>query len=809
MARCANLLFVVLLRGLLALAVLALPSLANAAEVSLRDRLQVTTTVDRSWTWLELHDTRPLARMPANWVLHIDQVRFHGMSAVATRRDGTLESFELTGGDVGDNWAPGGVLSFRFKTPGRDIANLRLGFGHIDNPALLRKVSALTPHEAHVIDERWLLLVGVLSGLLVSAFVYNLFVYAGQRYSFQRWYLVWVPTALAYALSWTNVGAYFLPWLAGPNAVRLDNVLVGLLIALGCNFLMSVLEPGMVPRALRYAVRTLSAGCAASGLLAADERLVSAAFSDRLLNVLLLACVMTSLVIIAIAFARRSRVVWLYAIGWAPVITVFACRMARNFGFAGQNDAIDMATFAAIGFESVVFSLLIADRFLCLRRERDAAEASARGLEIERETLRRAAHSDFLTGLGNRAFFQDRMRDLVQRGEAFHLFLLDVDYLKELNDRQGHDAGDAILQHIGMALAAFENQHTACARIGGDEFAVLLVGPPGSATALAGGLEQLQGMMWARYTWSGILSLSIGCASSDGAASEADLFQRADIALYEAKKQGRGRLQWFDERLQLQIQSRRQLVAQAHGALSERQFALHFQPIVDVRASTLVAVEALLRWNHPTLGLIGPGAFLPVLADPEIGAKLQDHVVDLAIEELRRRPGFAGRLAVNFTAMDLRGAEAAETLLAKLAAAGVAPRSLCVEVTEGIILGRGGTAPAEALRVLHAAGVHVALDDFGTGYASLVHLKEIPVDTLKIDRSFIAGLLEPGDESEEIVRAVLALGHGLKKAVVAEGVESVAQLLRLRELGCDQAQGYLFGHPSPAFPSSVDVRAAA
>jgi predicted signal transduction protein with EAL and GGDEF domain len=287
------------------------------------------------------------------------------------------------------------------------------------------------------------------------------------------------------------------------------------------------------------------------------------------------------------------------------------------------------------------------------------------------------------------------------------------------------------------------------------------------------------------------------------------LFQRADIALYEAKKLGRGRLQRFDDRLQQQIQSRHELIKQARVGLHDGKFSLHFQPIVDVGASSLVGVEALLRWNHPTLGQIGPNAFPAVLADNELGPALQQHVIQLAIDELHRRPRFGGTLAVNFTAMDLGGREAAQRLLAKLERARVAPQSLCVEVTEGIILGTGGTGPAEALRALHEAGVRIALDDFGTGYASLVHLKEIPVDTLKIDRSFVAGLLQPGDESEEIVRAVLALGHGLKKTVVAEGVETMAQLLRLRELGCDHAQGFLFGRPSPAFPSSESVRAAA
>ena len=180
-------------------------------------------------------------------------------------------------------------------------------------------------------------------------------------------------------------------------------------------------------------------------------------------------------------------------------------------------------------------------------------------------------------------------------------------------------------------------------------------------------------------------------------------------------------------------------------------------------------------------------------------------MVELAIEELRRQPDFTGTLAINFTAMDLHGAEAAHTLLRKLAAAGIAPSALCVEVTEGTLLGKAGESAA-ALQVLHEAGVRIALDDFGTGYASLVHLKEIPVDTLKIDKSFVAGLLDEGDESEEIVRAVLALGHGLKKTVIAEGVETVAQLDRLRELGCEFAQGYLFGRPSAAFDPAAAFR---
>jgi len=216
-----------------------------------------------------------------------------------------------------------------------------------------------------------------------------------------------------------------------------------------------------------------------------------------------------------------------------------------------------------------------------------------------------------------------------------------------------------------------------------------------------------------------------------------------------------------------------------------------------------------LRWKHPTRGLLAPGMFECVFEDPEVGPSVQRRVLKLAVAWLRKHAASAGPLSVNFTSMDLRGVESARLLLAMLERAGVAPSALCVEVTEGTIFGRASDEPATALRILHEAGVRVALDDFGTGYASLVHLKEIPVDVLKIDRSFIDGLLVDGGASEEIVRAVLALGQGLKKEVIAEGVENIAQLTRLRELGCGYAQGFLLGRPSPKLPFGAALDRAA
>jgi diguanylate cyclase (GGDEF)-like protein len=800
--------FLALLKGLLAVWLLSAAALAHAQEAQLRDEFLVTAGpegLDTDWTWLKLRDPGTLREMPAGWRLLIDQVRFDAVAIAVTTADGSVQRQVLGADQLENNWAPGGLITFEVAEPGRSVQELALGFRRIDDLALMRKVTAAAPSHATMLEARWLVLMGIFTGLLGSAFAYNMFVAAG-RTAFRHWYLAWVAVSLAYGLIWSNLAAYLFPGLAGPLAVRIDNVLISLVVALGSLFLLSVLEEGKVPRGLRGAVKILAAGCIASGLLAADERLVGAAFGDRLLNVAMLTCVATSLAVIAVAALRRSRVVWLYLLGWSPVIAVFGARMARNFGLVSQSDLVDLATFGAIGFESLVFSLVIADRFMVLKRERDDAEASARGMAIEKETMRRAAHSDFLTGLGNRASFHAALRDLFARGESFKLFLIDVDYLKELNDRLGHDAGDALLRHIGAGLAQAAGDNS-CARVGGDEFAILCKSGAESRRVNAA-LDGLQGTPWLHQAWSGTLSLSVGVAGSEGATSPADLFQQADIALYEAKKLGRGRQQAFDSRLRQQIQSRLALIRDAHGALRRSEFVLHFQPIVDLRHSKLIGVEALLRWRHPEHGLLTPERFECVLADEEIGPVVQHRVVDLAIAELQRQPAFTGTLAVNFTSADLHGPDAAQALLGKLAAAEVAPARLCVEVTEGTLLGRAGESAA-ALQVLHDAGVRIALDDFGTGYASLVHLKEIPVDTLKIDISFIAGLLDADGESEEIVRAVLALGHGLKKTVVAEGVETVAQLDRLRELGCEFAQGYLLGRPSAAFDPSAAFQAAA
>jgi diguanylate cyclase (GGDEF)-like protein len=746
-------------------------------------------------TWLSLNDPAVVRRLPPDFILTIDQTRFSALAVVVVGSDGRVRSTTKRADELTANWALGGRLRFPVPIAGTQIQRLYIGFEGLDSLSLMRSVHA-APAPDHARDQQsWLLLMGVFAGMLASAFVYNLFLYLRQRQGFQLWYLAWVSAAFAYGLSWTNLIALADPSLAGPVAVRANNVLVGLTVGLSGLFLLSLLESGALPQRLRRATRIAAVLCFVTGAAAADETLLPVALTDRMLNLAMLASVGLTIVSVFAAWRRGSRVVRIFLLGWAPVIAVFAARSARNFGLLPQSDFVDMATFAAIALESLVFSLAIANRFANLRKERDRARERVRATALEADTLRRAAAADFLTGLGNRALFHPHLQRLVASGSEFTLYFIDVDYLKELNDREGHHVGDAVLRYLGEQLRQLVDERTCVARIGGDEFAIIAEGDPAAQARVERLLSALQGACWDNQGCSGVLSLSIGSVVPEAGDTISDVLRHADLALYEAKHCGRGQHRTFDADLRARTLHHAQLILDAHAGLERGEFLLHFQPIIDLEGARIVSLEALVRWQHPRLGLLTPHAFEGLLSEESIGPAIQERVLGLAIVEMQK-PHQQGRtLAVNFTAMDLRGEAAALRLLARLDAAGVSPASLCIEVTEGILLERAANEPIAALHKLHSAGVRIALDDFGTGYASLVHLKMVPVDILKIDQTFVAGLLDDTGENEEIVRAIIALGHGLKKTIVAEGIETVPQLLRLRELGCDLGQGYLFGRP--------------
>jgi len=388
---------------------------------------------------------------------------------------------------------------------------------------------------------------------------------------------------------------------------------------------------------------------------------------------------------------------------------------------------------------------------------------------------------------------------MIAYGELFSLFLIDVDYLKDTNDRLGHRGGDALLKRVALSLKEITSNTPGImiARIGGDEFALLCPGGRSEEARLIDLLAKMQGQPWRFMEHDRTISLSIGSARFPEDAEELDaLYHNADLALYNAKRQGRACHYHYDALQRLLRDLQVELSRDAEAGLGRCEFLLQFQPIVALQSGKVWGYEALLRWDHPHYGSIRPDRFADVLVAERIGLRIQEHVLELALTALRDQADQIPLLSVNFTAAQLSGPGSARRVLSRLAAYGLSPSSLCIEVTERVILDRAGATILTALNTLREAGVHVALDDFGTGSASLADLSTMPVDMIKIDRSFVSGMQEDGGDTLAIVRAIIGLGQGLGKRVVAEGIETEAQSNRLAALGCHSGQGYLFGRPT-------------
>ena len=772
---------------------------SDAAVMAARYRCDPDApTRSDEWLWLRL-DPSQLRDLPSNWQLLVDQTRFERIAVIVAGTHGAVRQTRRAD-ELREHWAPGGLLKFAVALPGREVRGLYLGFRRIDDLSLMRKIVARPATSAGISDAHWLLLMGLFAGTLLSALLYNVVIHAGQRNAFQRWYLLWVTVSLAYGLMWTNMVGFAVPDLVGPHAVRLDFVLVGLMVAAGNMFFFAVIEDGVLPRGLIIAGRALAVAGAIMGFTAAADWWFPVLLADRLLNYVIAGTAVIVAVSCWFAVRRGSRVIWFYMIGWGPVILVFLTRLARNLGLMPQSDLIDMATFATLAFEALVLSLAIADRFRLMRQELEVARQRREIDEVEANALRIAAHTDFLTGLNNRAAFQNEAHDLIASRTPFSLFLIDVDYLKDANDRFGHAGGDALLQRIGAALSQIASRlpDARIARIGGDEFAILCPEDGASEAALAEQIADLQGERWRHMEHERAISLSVGSARFPADADEPDLlYQNADLALYNAKRLGRARHYRYDPLQRILHDLQIEFTSDAEAALLRGEFCLYLQPIVTLSSGEACGYEALLRWNHPEYGLMRPDKFADVLVAEKIGLRIQEHVLEMALLWLREHGDRIGTLSVNFTSAQLAGPRAARRVLDRLAHYGIAASALCVEVTEGVMLDRAADTILATLRTLHDAGVAIALDDFGTGFASLVHLRQMPVDRIKIDRSFVAGIDEQGGGTLAIVRAIIGLGRGLGKVVVAEGIETEAQAHRLRQLGCQLGQGYLYGHPAP------------
>jgi diguanylate cyclase (GGDEF)-like protein len=466
---------------------------------------------------------------------------------------------------------------------------------------------------------------------------------------------------------------------------------------------------------------------------------------------------------------------------FSALLTVAAVFVAVTQGTIGL---------ALVGLVLVLFQYLVSALLLSERRS---------------EELQRLATTDILTGLANRERFAARIEEEIALGapgqDAFAVMLIDLDHFKEINDTLGHLYGDALLRELGPRLAALVGSDGLVARLGGDEFAVL----PGSR---ASDFEVLQ-LTAARLLRCiqqpfvvDELALTVGASigiarfPEDGADAQT-LLRRADIAMYSAKGAQSGYRFYAAEQ---DVYSRRRLnvLSDFQRALGADEIVVHYQPIVDMEGGFVFGAEALVRWQHPELGLLSPATFIQLVEQTPMIGPLTRHVIDAAIAQCAtwRRAGQALTVSVNLSVRNLLDGDLPREIERSLADHGLPAAALHLEITESMIMSDPDRSVATLIS-LSGLGIRLSIDDFGTGYSSLGHLSRMPVNELKIDRSFVTPMLQ--DESNLIiVRSTINLGHDLGLEVVAEGVEDEPTLERLAELGCDRVQGYHISRPLPA-----------
>jgi diguanylate cyclase (GGDEF)-like protein/PAS domain S-box-containing protein len=427
------------------------------------------------------------------------------------------------------------------------------------------------------------------------------------------------------------------------------------------------------------------------------------------------------------------------------------------------------------------------------------------------EEITRLAFYDSLTGLPNRRLMMDRLHQALLASarikRAGALMFIDLDHFKTINDTLGHDKGDMLLQQVAQRLVACMRDGDTVARLGGDEFVVMLTDlsdvPAETNDQARATAEKIlatlnQPFILEDHPFHG--SASIGIALFAGQANSMDeLLKRADLSMYQAKAAGRNALRFYDSTIQLALSARATLESELRVALHDGQLSVHYQPQVD-RQRRVTGFEALVRWQHPRRGLVWPEEFIAVAEDAGLIERLGAWVLETACLQLvawGSQPGNARlTVAVNVSAHQFRHPDFVEHVMAVLNATGADPRQLTLELTESVMLSNVQDTHAR-MATLKARGVVLCLDDFGTGYSSLAYLKGLPVDQLKLDQSFVHGMLSDPNAAA-IVRSIMTLGQSMGKAVIAEGIETNAQWDFLMALGCQTFQGYLFGWPEPA-----------
>jgi diguanylate cyclase (GGDEF)-like protein len=512
--------------------------------------------------------------------------------------------------------------------------------------------------------------------------------------------------------------------------------------------------------------------------------------------------------------AERDRNVldWALPIGLVLVLGVAVTRLARRWPLVQYAPVAAAVVMAAVlhGDEGgslpdltwliiVVAAIILIRQFLGAR----STEGLMRDLSRQRAILARQAFHDPLTELGNRALFMDHAVDaLADADETMTaMILIDLDGFKEVNDNYGHATGDELLRTTAERLNANVRANDTVSRLGGDEFVLLLPRLVDDQIADTVANRILRDLMQPLVIGDNVLSIraSAGIAITRGSGRDVDdMMREADQALYQAKEDGKGVARRFDPAQFAAAEVRRKVEGELRVALEEHQFEVHYQPIVDLDGEHTVGVEALVRWRHPERGLLPPAAFLDLAESmgmlPKLGHWILEQACAQAVIWQRETPGF--ELNVNLSASQLSNPALRSEVRDVLESTGMPPHLLVLELTETVAL-TDLTESARVLGSLKTLGVRIALDDFGTGFSSLSHLGVLPVDVVKIDRSFVQAM-QDNQNGGSVAEAVLQIARTFGLSPVAEGVEDEIQAARLRELDCAQAQGYHFARPMPA-----------
>jgi diguanylate cyclase (GGDEF)-like protein len=422
--------------------------------------------------------------------------------------------------------------------------------------------------------------------------------------------------------------------------------------------------------------------------------------------------------------------------------------------------------------------------------------------------LRHLALHDPVSGLPNRIYFGERLESVIEEvrrgGPTAAVFYIDLDHFKDVNDTLGHHIGDALILNVTQRLSRIVRGDDLVARLGGDEFAIITVCSSDSYSlqALAG---RIISALCAPYAINGhniIIGASIGIASIDRRARDAgDILRYADMALYRAKNEGRNRACIYDAAMDADLSNRKLLEGDLLHAIKNDGLHAAYQPIVNASGDKMVGVEALARWNHPTIGVIPPSDFIPIAEHSGLIVELGEWMLRRACLEGRNWPGLT--VAVNVSPLQFRRSDFVDVVERILGETEFDPSRLELELTESTLLGNLDSAELSMLR-LKAIGVRFALDDFGTGYSSLQYLRRFPFDKLKIDSSFVHSI-ETAADAAAIVHAIVSLGRGLGMKVTAEGVENAEQHLFLRAAGVHSMQGFRFGRPGTATDVSARI----